>query len=239
MMNRRRIIILAGALIAIVLLVCMLPIGPPVTLTFVGKTGRKYDAVVLLDYRLQNHRPWPIFFRGHDRISVRTDSGWQETNSEQYRKVFREVPTMIRPGGSTTIRGHAIETDTTNEARIGLDYYRPWDCRALWRWRSHPLSFPATVWSTPQHIGFADDPFELHIMVEEDGALGIAGTCVTLDLAGTILKKAFREYGRSLPILVASRKGADPRKVAPIVDLSTSIGFANTTLRTIDAPLGK
>jgi hypothetical protein len=238
MMGRRTIIILVGSLAAIVLLTGILSSGPPVAITFVGKTGRKYDSSVLLDFRLQNHRLWPIYYHGQGRISVRTDSGWREMKTEQYPYAFSGVPERIGPRKSTTIWVRATETDSTNEAKVGLDYYRRWDCDLLWRWWNHPRTLVSTVWSEPEYVGFVSNTNAIRIMVEEDGSLGVAGTRLTADVLTAILRKACAEYGRDIPIVVTSRKGTDHRTVSPVVDICASTGITNIMLNTIDASLG-
>ncbi len=103
--------------------------------------------------------------------------------------------------------------------------------------------FPRTAWSIPQHIDFERvpirDPREIEIVVEEDGTFGIARTRFSIGQLALILKKVPAENGQDTPIVILSRKGADPQKVSPIVDLCTSIGLKNTVQKTLDAPIVK
>ena len=247
-MRKHGITIILGSLLGLFMAaVLMILISPPVSITVIGKPyGRKCSSEIECEVKIQNNRPWTIYSHGEGggisasyRISERTDFVWHELSPGEYMNASPVVRESIPPRGSTTIRVHPTETETSKESRIGLDCYSLWDCEMRgWKW-SRPLSFPTTAWSMPQHIDFKRDPREIHIMVEEDRTLSIARTRLSIGMLALILKKVSAENGQDTPIVIFSRKGADPQKVSPIVDLCTSIGLKNTVQKTLDAPIVK
>ncbi len=63
-MRKREIIIIPGSLLGLFMAaVLMILVSPPVSVTVVGKPyGLKYSGDVECEIKIQNHRPWTIFY---------------------------------------------------------------------------------------------------------------------------------------------------------------------------------
>ena len=217
---------------------------PPITMTAIGKVGRKYRNGIILDVRLQNNRPWAIYYHGLGdemsasyHISRKTVAGWQELDTQQFDYVYPVVRERIAPRGSVNIHVFASEADSPTESRIGVDCYTIWDCEMMGTKWGRMFSTSTTVWSASLPIDCTKNTArEVPVTVEADGSFGIAGIPMSKAMLVGILTNASKEFGRDMSIIVSAREGTAYSRITPVTDLCSAIGLTNITLRTTCLP---